>query len=303
MRVPISGGDGGARVILAHLSDPHLPPPPGRGAGEGALKARIARAAWRRKRHVHLPEVLAALLADIRAHRPDHVALTGDLVNVSAPAEIAAARDWLEALSPPHDLTLSPGNHDLMVDRGPDPWAAWRPWMEDAPGPFPHLRVRGDVALVNLCSAVPTPVFSARGRLGPGQLDRLEVMLRETGAAGLRRVLLVHHPAEPGAAPARKALDDAPALAAVLARAGAELVLHGHLHRAGLGRLRGPDGPIPVLGAPSASSSRGGGRLARWNLVHLPSAPGEAVGVFARGLLEDGTVGELGRWTLQPQRR
>lgn len=290
-------------MILAHLSDPHLPPPP--GPGGGALKARIARAAWRRKHHVHRPEVLAALVADIRAHRPDHVALTGDLVNVSAPGEIAAARDWLAELAPPSDLTVSPGNHDLLVARGADPWAAWRPWMEDAPGPFPRLRVRGDVALINLCSAVPTPVFSARGRLGGDQLHRLELVLGETAAAGRRRVVLVHHPVEPGAAPARKALDDAPALAAVLARAGAELVLHGHLHRAGLGRLAGPDGPIPVLGAPSASSSqggRGGERAARWNLVEFPPARGGAIRVSARGRLEDGAMGELGRWSLEPQR-
>lgn len=287
-------------MILAHLSDPHLPPPP--GPGGGALKARIARAAWRRKRSVHRPEVLAALVADIRTHRPDHVALTGDLVNFSAPAEIAAARDWLAELGAPRDLTVSPGNHDLLVARGPEPWAAWRPWMEDAPGPFPRLRVRGDVALINLCSAVPTPVFSARGRLGPGQLDRLERLLGETAAAGLRRVLLVHHPVEPGAAPARKALDDAPALAAVLARAGAELVLHGHLHRAGLERL-GPDGPVPVLGAASASSNRGGVRAARWNLVEFTPDPGGVIRVAARGLLEDGTMGELGRWSVRLQRR
>ncbi len=288
-------------MILAHLSDLHLPPPP--GAAGGALKARMAREAWRRKRSHHRPEVLEALVADLRAHRPDHVCLTGDLVNFSAPEEIAAARDRLAALAAPRDLTLSPGNHDLLVARGPAPWEAWRPWMEDAPGSFPHLRVRGRVALVNLCSAVPTPVFSARGRLGADQLGRLEPMLREAEAAGLHRVVLVHHPAEPGAAPARKALADATALAAVLARTGAELVLHGHLHRAGLGRLAGPNGPVPVIGAPSASSARRGERGARWHRVELPPAPGDGpIRVSARGLTENGTVEELGRWLLPVQR-
>ena len=46
---------------------------------------------------------------------------------------------------------------------------------------------------------------------------------------------------------------DGGALREVLAREGAELVLHGHTHRTRLGSLPGPAGAIPVVGARSAS--------------------------------------------------
>jgi len=57
----------------------------------------------------------------------------------------------------------------------------------------------------------------------------------------------------PGATSRRRALDDAAAFADVLRRRGAELVLHGHLHRTRIDALPGPRGPIPVVGVPSAS--------------------------------------------------
>ena len=285
--------------LLAHLSDPHLPSPGGaRGSG---LKAWLARAAWTRKRRAHRPEVLAAIVADIRAHAPDHLAVTGDLVNFAAQAEFDAARAWLETLADPRDLTAVAGNHEALAPASASEWVAWSPWMEDAPGPLPKLRVRGGVALIGVNSAVPTPPGSARGRIGAVQLQRLEAVLLQAQADGLARVVLLHHAPAPGAAPWRKALADASALGEVLRRAGAELVLHGHLHRATLGALPGPRGPIPVLGAPSASSSRSGERGARWNLIALtPTGRAAEVRVTARGRLRDGSIGALGDYVLAP---
>ena len=76
------------------MTDPHLPlltQEMGiRAARPGKRLSGIL--SWRMKRcHIHLPEILAALVADINAHTPDHIVLTGDLVNVSLPAEIARA--------------------------------------------------------------------------------------------------------------------------------------------------------------------------------------------------------------------
>ena len=71
----------------------------------------------------------------------------------------------------------------------------------------------------------------------------------------LCRVLLIHHPPVAGLTSRRRSLRDADAFAEVLRRRGAELVLHGHLHRTTLASLPGPhpDRPIPVAGVPSAS--------------------------------------------------
>jgi hypothetical protein len=67
---------------------------------------------------------------------------------------------------------------------------------------------------------------------------------------------------------------DRAALRQVLARAGAELVLHGHARGARLESVSGPHGPIPVVCVPSSSAlPNPRDEAARWHLVTLP-APG-----------------------------
>jgi 3',5'-cyclic AMP phosphodiesterase CpdA len=210
------------------------------------------------------------LLADIAAHSPDHVAVTGDLTNLALPAEFAAARDWLARIGPPARVTVIPGNHDATV---PVPWEAgvglWRAWMAgDARPCFPFLRRRGPVALIGLCSAVPTLPSSAAGWLGAEQLARLPRLLEAAGREGLFRVVLVHHPPLPGPGGWRRELRDREALRAVLRSAGAELLLHGHHHAVLRAAVDGPAWPIPVLGAPLALRSKGE-EPAGWHLHRI----------------------------------
>ena len=69
---------------LAHLSDPHLPPLPAARLRDLASKRALGYLNWTRNRHkYHRREVLDALVADMRAQAPDHIAVTGDLVNLS----------------------------------------------------------------------------------------------------------------------------------------------------------------------------------------------------------------------------
>ncbi len=285
---------------LAHLSDPHLPPPAGPGArGELAAKRALSRLAWRRKRRGHDPAVLAAITADVAAQACDHVAVTGDLTNFSTLAEFAGARAWLETLGPASGVTVSPGNHDALVaqDEGRR-FAGLAPWFGDAgDGDFPHVRRRGEVALVNLCSAIPTPPLFATGRLGAQQIERLADLLSELGREKRLRVVLLHHPPVDGVVSRRKALIDAAGLREVLARCGAELVLHGHGHEAAFGKTASPAGPIPVLGVPSASATPGHGHpAARWHAIEISAAQVE---VIARGLdTATGVIGEIGRYRL-----
>jgi 3',5'-cyclic AMP phosphodiesterase CpdA len=80
-------------------------------------------------------------------------------------------------------------------------------------------------------------------------------------------VLLLHHPPVTNAVSWRRGLTDAPALQALIARHGVELVLFGHTHRTITATLPGPHGPVPVLGAPSVTARRGGeGRRSRYFL-------------------------------------
>src|SRR5205085_8632735 len=102
--------------VLAHLSDPHLGPMPLPRVAELASKRLLGFVNWhlRRRRQQRL-DVLDALLADVGTQSHDHVAVTGDLVNIALRSEFARARAWLEALGAADRVTLVPGNHDIYV--------------------------------------------------------------------------------------------------------------------------------------------------------------------------------------------
>ena len=107
--------------VLAHLSDPHLAPLPRPRSARTLVQAR-ARLPQLAAQAARDPprRVLAALVADLKAQTPDHIAVTGDLVNLSLTNEFAPARAWLDGLGDPRDVTLVPGNHDTYVRSAAD---------------------------------------------------------------------------------------------------------------------------------------------------------------------------------------
>jgi 3',5'-cyclic AMP phosphodiesterase CpdA len=249
-------------LILAHLTDAHLPL--GRPSlFEAFSKRGLSYANWlRSRRFLHRPEVAARIVADLKAAKPDFIAMTGDLVNFSLAREFAAGAEWLSGLGPAERVGVVPGNHEAMV-RGFEArmmrhWAAYVSGDDGAPG-FPWLRRRRGVALIGLSSAVATPPFIAAGRVGDGQLRALARLLAETGREGLCRVILIHHPPT-SITRSRKALTDRAALCEVIAMEGAELVLHGHTHRADLSWIDTAAGRVPVIGVPACGMRPGAGR-------------------------------------------
>lgn len=296
-------------LILAHLSDVHLPPLRAY-RGDIRLKRLLGMVNWHaRRRRQHLRSTLSAIVADILAQAPDHIAVTGDLTNVGLSAEHADARAWLAVLGPPSRVTAIPGNHDIYVDGSDVGTRQWQSFMSNddssvPPGTFPFVRRLGNVALIGLNSAMPTPLFRAYGRLGARQLDGLGRALCRLGAQGHVRVVLIHHPPLPGQASAHRALQDAEGLADVLAQYGAELVLHGHNHRAMLSYAPGPLRPIPVIGVPSASIGvvRPKQTLARYNLYAILPDPAAPIQVIERGIRSPGgEVVEISRSLLRPK--
>ena len=264
--------------VLAHLSDPHLGPLPQPRLSELAGKRAIGYLNWQRKRHmIHRRDVLGDLVADLHAQRPDHIAVTGDLVNIALPLEFIEARHWLESVGTPEQVSLVPGNHDAYVrgirDHFPRIWADYMRADDAAPGreaTFPYLRRRGPLALIGVSTAIPTAPFMATGRLGHRQRDDLERLLPGLAAEKLFRVLLIHHPPKtsPGRWTAR--LHDSDELLGVVARHGVELVLHGHDHRHATVWLDGPNGRIPAIGVPSASAvAHGHNHPAAYNLFSV----------------------------------
>jgi len=286
---------------LAHLSDPHLAPLPQPRWSELLNKRITGYINWRRnRRFVHDAEVLRKIVADLKAQAPDHIAVTGDLANISLPEEFVRGREWLERLGTPQQVSLVPGNHDAYVTGGLEDaeteWAAYMCDDQDDDG-FPYLRRRGPLALIGLSTAVPTAWGMATGRLGPMQIEALAGLLEELKAEPLFRVVLIHHPPVSKAKP-HKLLADADALKRVLARHGVELLLHGHDHLQMLNWLDGPGGArVPAVGVPSASiSPRVSRNAAGYNLYRIGGAPGAwTCEMIARGMDESGAVIERNR--------
>ncbi|HMA10268.1 MAG TPA: metallophosphoesterase [Steroidobacteraceae bacterium] len=270
----------GNPLRFAHLSDLHLPHEPRLRPLQHFSKRQLSVWSWRRRRAVQSPVVLAALRAEMSAHRPDHILVTGDITNFSLPGEFTAAATWLEQLPAP--ASIVPGNHDALV---PVPLAAGLGKLVrwSAAGEWPFVRRQGRVSAIGLNSAVPTAPLLASGRLGRKQIGRLARVLAQEREAGQLRILMLHHPVADGAVSARKALRDRRELRAVLREQGAELVLHGHARNARLDALPGPAMPIPCLCVPSSTAlPNPHDEAARWHLLELPAAAGGWARVLVR---------------------
>jgi 3',5'-cyclic AMP phosphodiesterase CpdA len=292
---------------LAQVSDPHFQGIQGLTLRDlfgkrmlGALNLLV------RRRRKHNMALLQAMLDDLRARSFDHLALTGDLCNIALTSEWAAALRWLEALSLPADrVTIIPGNHDAYVPKVYGDGVFERMFgayqsadLRADESTYPFVRLRGDVALVCVSSAVPTGDFGAWGRLGEAQLAKLEGLLSAPEVKSRARVLLIHHPPLVNRAGEDRNLRDRAALQAVLARTGADLVLHGHDHRDFFKSLPGPGGrQIPVVGAGSASYDGPADRRSRYHIFEIDCRRADAhvacAGISVVTYAHDGATGKF----------
>ena len=263
---------------LAHLSDPHLGPIPTPQLAEIINKRGLGLINWYRKRHRHhRREVLDAIVRDMHAQAPGHIAVTGDLVNISLDQEFANAARWLDQVGTPQNVTLVPGNHDAYIRRVAGHAARhWGEYMRGDDGAeFPFVRRRGPVAIIALTTSLPTGPFIATGRLGPDQLARFAEILITLAREPVFRVVLIHHPPIPNRGHYMKRLIDGPIFRALLAEHGAELLLHGHNHEQQLRWLDGPRGRIPAVGVPSASAVISDhDEPAAYNIYRIAGGPG-----------------------------
>jgi 3',5'-cyclic AMP phosphodiesterase CpdA len=290
---------------LAHLSDVH------------STRARVERpkhffgnrgvqwVSWnlRRRRHrSQRNEILVALAKDLWAQGPGQVVVTGDVTNGSSDREYSAVAAWLQIYGDPGWLTAVPGNHDAFLRNSVGRiWQHWASYVSSDEAAqrahpavpdqgFPTLRIRDGLALVGVCSARPSPIGLARGKIGAEQMLRLEWLLETLRERELCRVVLTHYPPFDDGIPWRRRLRNSAQLRKVLERSGAELVLHGHLHRTSFASVPGPDGEIKVVGVPSASGSGGKGREpSRYHVYRIErranggAGPRYSISVLARG--------------------
>jgi Predicted phosphohydrolases len=300
---------------LAHISDVHLGPLPDVTYRELASKRVVGYVNWRRNRRRLLTEgTLGAILEAIKAAEVDHLAVTGDLVNLALDAELDLARLWLEAVGAPENVSVVPGNHDAYVPGAFDKVCRlWAPWMrgDGVEGDldrrsFPYLRVRGPVALIGVSTARATAPFMANGFFRDEQAARLARMLEDTARRGLFRIVMIHHPPVRSAVPQHKRLFGIGLFQKVLRAHGAELVIHGHSHLPSLYWIGDWMRPVPAIGVSAAGQGFGGHHPpAQFNMFEIDGEPGDwRMRLTRRGFAEPGqpirdiAVMELiSRWT------
>lgn len=164
----------------------------------------------------------------VRAERPDAVVCTGDLTMRARSREFAAATAWLGSLGVP--VTIEPGNHDLPyfnpVRRLLDPYKRFLRVEAAVETP---LALPG-VLLVPLRTTARFQLRSlAWGRVSRSGLDRALEMLKAR-APGTAGIVTCHHPLVRTGFEGHGDTAGGAAALALLAAAGADAVLSGHVH-------------------------------------------------------------------------
>ena len=221
-------------IEIAHVSDLHF----AWARGEAGvrpyqfLNKRLVGYANLRFHRKHPEAIASALADDLRATPPDHLAITGDLTNLSLPGEFKRARAWIESLGfPVEQISVIPGNHDAYVKQGLELFqAAFEPWL---PGPsWPREQRSGPAAFFGTSSSLPVPWFRAWGALGEEQLGALSRQIEASDAP--LKVVLVHHPPVLGDGkpdrPIRNNRDGARLIE--VCRGRVDMILCGHTHQA-----------------------------------------------------------------------
>ena len=172
--------------------------------------------------------VVAALQALVREQRFDGLILSGDITQRARSGQFAAARQFCDSLGIAQVLTL-PGNHDIplynVAARLFYPYAGYRKAFGRELEPELEF---GDVLLIGVNTT--RPERHKDGEISARQIDRVVERLRRARREQLR-VVVTHQPAcvmRPEDEENR--LHGGEAAVQSWARAGADLVLGGHIH-------------------------------------------------------------------------
>ncbi len=198
-------------------------------------------------------EVQQALVDAVTTQQPDVVACSGDLTAQATEEEFDAAHRLLGPLFERQPTVMLGGNHDVYT-RGAERdrrieqnFANWT-----GTGAWPRKRLIGENLAFVCVESCRTHLLSS-GKVGAEQLDRLDTMLGDPDLEGRSVLVMLHYPlrnrrGEPYGPPTR-ALSDARALEAVLARHGGRItaLLHGHEHHGFQSALPTASGDIPIL--------------------------------------------------------
>ena len=176
-------------------------------------------------------EALDWFMAAVEREHPDAVLCTGDLTMRGSAREYALARSWLAKLPVP--VALVAGNHDVpyynhMIRRLTTPYARYRALEAGLTQPdLPGLAV---VPLKTIARAQWRLNWS-KGRVSNRDLDSAVAELERLRGDALR-IVIGHHPLVDADTVSTGSTKGGKRALAALARAGAQVILSGHVHDA-----------------------------------------------------------------------
>lgn len=252
----------------------------------------------------HDDNVVDALVPELRQQNPDLVVISGDFVQTGTHAEFEIARSFMDKLGLP--VFAVPGNHDIpqvnLFERLFNPYTRYRRYINAEVEPFVEM---GGVAFLGLKTTrrVSPDLNWSNGRLGRGQLERLERRFA-AAAPNAMRVVVAHHPLlypESGGLRQHRVAHADRALRA-FASVGVRLVMSGHFHlsyvriheQPGTKKEGAPEGlreaahaPILVAQTSSTTSTRLRGDPNAYNLIRFEA---DKIDIRVRHWQDDGWV-------------
>jgi 3',5'-cyclic AMP phosphodiesterase CpdA len=181
-----------------------------------------------------LPQVMEAMIADVRAADPSIVIVSGDLTQRARGGQFQAAKECLDRLPTPQIVV--PGNHDIplfdVVRRFASPLKRYCHWISSDLDPT----FEDDEILVIALNTARSFTWK-NGRISIEQIDGLRSRLKE---GGLRvKIVVTHHPfLPPPGDPGIDLVGRAAKAIRVLDECNVDLLLAGHLHRGYAGDIR-----------------------------------------------------------------
>lgn len=197
-------------------------------------------------------EALDWFMAAVRDERPAAVLCTGDLTMRGSAREYALAQAWLAKLPVP--VALVPGNHDVpyyhhMVRRLTAPYSRYRALEASLAAPdLPGIAV---VPLKTITRAQWRLNWS-KGRVSNKDLDASVAALERQRDSSLR-IVIGHHPLVDADTESTGSTKGGQRALSALARAGAQVVLSGHVHDAFDMTIEADGLPVRLIGAGTLS--------------------------------------------------
>lgn len=260
-------------LSLVHISDIHLLPIKLNSKFDLFNKRIIGYLNLRYNRTSELSqEYLEKIILSIKAKKPDHWAITGDLVNLALDFEFEQAKKWLAHIDEPQNISLTFGNHEAYIKKSyAKACKTFNEYLKSdliVSSSFPNVKIRKNVAIISVSSAIATPPFYAAGWFDEAQSLLLAKILHYTREKNLFRIIQIHHPPKRSLTPLRKGLYGIKRFVNVIKQEGCELILHGHTHKDTLTYIN----EVPLVGVGNTAKFHAG--LANYNWFDITNNMG-----------------------------